>query len=73
MISRNGVWNYGGNKGRKAERTLGFSMRKTTRERVEEMLGKKIEGICKKGKETFVWLLYTAHCWMHGSEILKKP
>ena len=46
MISRNGICNYGGNKGRKAERTLGFSMKKTTRERVEEMLGREIEGFC---------------------------
>ena len=53
MISKHGVWNYGGNKGRKAERTLGVSMRKTTRERVEEMLGREFEGICKKGKENF--------------------
>ena len=51
---------YGGNKGRKAERTLGFSMRKTTRERVEEMLGREVEGTCKTVKENFVWLLL--HC-----------
>ena len=69
LISRNRVWNYKGKKGRKAERTLGFSMRKTTCERVEEMLGRKVEGICKKDIENFVRLLYTAHCWMHGSEI----
>ena len=53
MISKHRVWNYGGNKGRKAEGTLGLSMRKTTRVKVEEMLGREIEGNCKKGKENF--------------------
>ena len=45
LTSKNRAWNHGRNKGRKAERTLGFSMRKTTRERVEEMLGRVMEGI----------------------------
>lgn len=71
MIRRNGVWNYGGNKRRKAKSTLRFSMRKTTRERVEEMLGGKLKEFVRRVNNFFVWLLYTAHCWMHGSEILK--
>ena len=45
LISRNRAWNHVRNKGRKAERTLGFSMRKTTHERVEEMLGRVMERI----------------------------
>ena len=45
LISRNMAWNHGINKGRKAERTLGFLMRKMTRGRLEEMLGRVMEGI----------------------------